>query len=147
MAIHKVGLDGGQSMDQQPVPAICLTAGVRPQSDMSKEPLMLPIHTILHPTDFSTPSKSAFDLACAVARDYDARLVVLHVQPPRMMGGEVHALITNPKEVEEELRAELDKLQPHDFSIPIERVLKQGDAATEILRMAKEISCDVIVMG
>ena len=31
---------------------------------------MLPIHTILHPTDFSARSKSAFDLACALARDY-----------------------------------------------------------------------------
>ncbi len=134
-------------MDQQPVPAICLTAGVRPQSDMSKEPLMLPIHTILHPTDFSTPSKSAFDLACAVARDYDARLVVVHVKPPQMMGGEVHALITTPEEVDRELRGELDKFQPHDASTKIERVLKEGDAGTEILRTAKEISSDVIVMG
>ena len=134
-------------MDQQPVPAICLTAGVHPQSDMSKEPLMLPIHTILHPTDFSTPSKSAFDLACAVARDYDARLVVVHVKPPQMMGGEVHALITTPEEVDRELRGELDKFQPHDASTKIERVLKEGDAGTEILRTAKEISSDVIVMG
>ena len=44
-----------------------LTAAVRPQSDMPKEPLMLPIHTILHPTDFSARARSAFDLACAVA--------------------------------------------------------------------------------
>jgi nucleotide-binding universal stress UspA family protein len=108
---------------------------------------MLPIHTILHPTDFSTRSKSAFDLACAVARDYDARLVVLHVKPPELMGGEVHALITTPAEVDRELRAELDKLQPHEPSTKIERVLKQGDAPTEILRLAKEISSDIIVMG
>jgi nucleotide-binding universal stress UspA family protein len=57
----------------------------------------LPIHTILHGTDFSERSKSAFALACAVARDYEARLVVLHVKPPRMAGGEVHALITRPQ--------------------------------------------------
>ncbi len=94
---------------------------------------MLPIHTILHPTDFSARSKSAFDLACAVARDYDARLVVVHVKPPRMMGGEVHALITTSEEVDRELRGELDKLQPPDDSTQIERVLKEGDAGTEIL--------------
>src|SRR5208283_3206266 len=64
------------------VPALCLTVAVRPQSDMPKEPLMLPIHTILHPTDFSARARSAFDLACALARDYDARLVVVHVKPP-----------------------------------------------------------------
>ncbi len=85
---------------------------MRPQSDKPKESLILPIHTILHPTDFSARARSAFDLACAVARDYDARLVVVHVKPPRMMGGEVHALITTPEEVDRELRGELDKLQP-----------------------------------
>ncbi len=108
---------------------------------------MLPIHTILHATDFSARARSAFDLACALARDYNARLVVIHVKPPRMMGGEVHALITTPEEVDRELRGELDKLRPHEASLKVERVLKEGDAGTEILRMAKETSSDVIVMG
>ena len=40
---------------------------------------MLPIHTILHPTDFSDRSACAFRVACALARDYNAHLVVLHV--------------------------------------------------------------------
>ena len=40
------------------VPALCLTVAVRPQSDMPKEPLMLPIHTILHPTDFSARAEA-----------------------------------------------------------------------------------------
>jgi nucleotide-binding universal stress UspA family protein len=40
---------------------------------------MAPIHTILHPTDFSERSDAALQLACALARDYGARLVVLHV--------------------------------------------------------------------
>jgi nucleotide-binding universal stress UspA family protein len=112
-----------------------------------QESAMLPIHTILHPTDFSVRAKSAFDLACAIGRDYEARVVVLHVEPPRMMGGEVHALITRPEEIDSELQAALDKLQPHDLDTKIERVLRKGDAAHEILRMAKEISSDVIVMG
>jgi nucleotide-binding universal stress UspA family protein len=112
-----------------------------------KEPALLPIRTILHPTDFSSRSKNAFELACALARDYGARLVVLHVKPPKFMGGEVHALITVAEEVDHELREELDKLQPHDACTNIERMLKQGDAGTEILRTAKEISCDLIVMG
>jgi nucleotide-binding universal stress UspA family protein len=108
---------------------------------------MLKIHMILHPTDFSTRSKNAFDLACAVARDYDARLVLVHIKLPLMRGDEVHGLITAPEEVDFELREELDKLQLHDASILVKRVLKQGDPATEILRTAKEISSGVIVMG
>ena len=72
---------------------------------------------------------------------------MIHVKPPRMMGGEVHALITTLEEVDRELRGELDRLQPPDDSTQIERVLEEGDAGTEILRTAKEISSDIIVMG
>jgi len=109
--------------------------------------MQLLIRTIVHPSDFSTRSNSAFSLACALAHDYGARLILLHVKPPRMAGGEVQALITRPEEVERELREELDKLQPHDASINIERVLREGDAATEILKLSKEVATDIIVMG
>ena len=37
------------------------------------------IKTILHPTDFSAPSLHAFKLACSIARDHAARVVVLSV--------------------------------------------------------------------
>ena len=46
---------------------------------------MLPVATILHPTDFSEHSESAFRLAYALAWDYKARLVLLHVLPPPMV--------------------------------------------------------------
>ena len=42
---------------------------------------MLPIHTILFPTDFSENAERAFPLACALARDCGARIVVLYVMP------------------------------------------------------------------
>jgi len=40
---------------------------------------MLPVHTVLFPTDFSEPSVSVFPIACALARDCGARLIVLYV--------------------------------------------------------------------
>ena len=40
---------------------------------------MLTVQTILHPTDFSERSQYALWLACALAQDYSARLIVLHV--------------------------------------------------------------------
>ena len=43
---------------------------------------MLPIRTILFPTDFSERSACAFPLACALARDYGAKLVLVHVVVP-----------------------------------------------------------------
>jgi len=40
---------------------------------------MLSIQTILHPTDLSPRSEYALQLACSLARDHGARLIVLHV--------------------------------------------------------------------
>jgi HlyD family secretion protein len=43
---------------------------------------MFPIKALLHPTDLTEASRHAFDLACQIARDRGARVVVLHVVPP-----------------------------------------------------------------
>jgi hypothetical protein len=37
---------------------------------------------ILHPTDYSEPSRQAFDLACQIARASSSRLVVMHAAEP-----------------------------------------------------------------
>lgn len=50
---------------------------------------MLAIRTILHPTDLSAGSAAAFRLACSLARDYGARLVVVTAYPPPLTGAEV----------------------------------------------------------
>src|SRR5947208_3270916 len=49
---------------------------------------MLPIKTILHPTDFSPHANDALQMACALARDYHAGLILLHVRstPPVPFG-------------------------------------------------------------
>jgi len=53
---------------------------------------MLSIRTILHPTDFSDHSALAFGVVCALARDYGACLVVLHVDLlPLLFFGEIVA--------------------------------------------------------
>jgi nucleotide-binding universal stress UspA family protein len=111
---------------------------------------MLPIHTILHPHDFSEHSDAAFALACSLARDYHAKLVLLHVVPPKFMGGEVHALITDTNEIHKELQERLDGLHPRrnvEQKIQIERILRDGDVTKTILKTAKEVSADIIVLG
>jgi nucleotide-binding universal stress UspA family protein len=52
---------------------------------------MLTIRAILVAADFSACSEDAFRLACALARDYRARLIVLHVAtpPPFVTPGEL----------------------------------------------------------
>ena len=84
---------------------------------------MLSIHTILHPTDLSPQSGPAFQVACALARDYVARLVVLHVKPPEIIYGEGCVLPPDPEVVRKELQEELDRLRPPDPAIRVWRLL------------------------
>jgi len=108
---------------------------------------MLAIRTVLHPTDFSERSEYAFRLACSLARDYGARFIVLHVaEPPAAIAGE-GVFIPSPEEDLEPLRERLLQLRPPDPKVPVEHRLVEGTAATEILRVAKETQCDVIVLG
>jgi nucleotide-binding universal stress UspA family protein len=106
------------------------------------------VHTILHPTDFSKSSTQAFHYACALARDCDARLVVLHsVEPAVAVIGEGMAV---PEEIEE-MRTlalqHLSELQPPDPEIHLDRILREGPATNVILDTADEFQADLIVMG
>ena len=97
---------------------------------------MLPIKTLLHPTDFTPASRQAFDMACRIARDRGARVVALHVvPPPNRHRAEVVA--GNPL-------ASLREIAP---DVPLDTRVEQGDPAGVILRVAEEIKCDLIVMG
>jgi nucleotide-binding universal stress UspA family protein len=108
---------------------------------------MLPIRTILHPTDFSPQSAAGYQMACALARDYGARLVLLHVHPVDMVYGEGYVLPPDPAAILEELRQELDRMPPPDPGVRVDRAIEDGDPVTEILETARETGCDLIVMG
>jgi nucleotide-binding universal stress UspA family protein len=109
---------------------------------------MLALHTILHPTDLSPLSDYAFRLACSLARDHGARLIVLHVRPPEILFAESpYVLPPDPAQVWEYWQEELCSLRPPDSIVAVEHLLKEGDPATEILSTAKANDCDLIVMG
>lgn len=104
--------------------------------------------TILHPTDFSECSGHAFEMACVVARDYGAKLLVQHVrQPPAAIQGEV---VVFPIEVPGETEAARDRLHavlPSESGIVVEHHLTVGDPVSEIVELASRKRCDLIVMG
>jgi nucleotide-binding universal stress UspA family protein len=104
------------------------------------------LRTILFPTDFSEPSRYAFSVACALARDYRARLLVLHVVPPPLFHGEVVARRQGDGFYEGHW-AELRKLQPPDPGVAVEYALEEGDAVEAILETARQSPCDLIVLG
>jgi nucleotide-binding universal stress UspA family protein len=109
---------------------------------------MLPIHTILHPTDFSEYSRSAFLLACSLARDYGARLIVLHVvETPTATYTEGGLMLAFPEGWRKNVQAQLEAVRPLDPTITVEHLLAEGGPAEEILNAAREIRADLIVMG
>lgn len=101
---------------------------------------MLPIRTILHPTDFSNRSENAFRLACALAGDYHAQLVLLHV-------ARRSTFFQISEEHEYDLLSRLWSLPVPDYLGPACRRLEEGSAADEILRVAEVVHADLIVMG
>jgi nucleotide-binding universal stress UspA family protein len=108
---------------------------------------MFAVKTILHPTDFSERSDVAFRFACALARDYGARLVVLHVVelPPVAFGEGV--MIPSPAIEREPLREQLRQRLSESPEVRGEARLAEGDPAPAILRAAKDVSADLIVLG
>lgn len=108
---------------------------------------MLPIHTILHPTDFSVGSNYALRLACAVARDSHARLILLHVfTPPPIINGEA-LLPPDPDVIKAELRSQLQALTLETGDLPVECRLDEGYPGSDIPRVARETKADLIVIG
>src|SRR4051794_20798730 len=98
---------------------------------------MLPIHTVLHPTDFSERSAFALRLACALARDYGARLVLLHVATPPMAIYTEGVAPLPQDEYQEGLEEKLHRLPVPDTLHVVYR-LEEGDPVTEILGVAQE---------
>jgi nucleotide-binding universal stress UspA family protein len=110
---------------------------------------MLPIRTILHPTDFSEHSRSAFQTACFLAHECAARLVVLHVvEPPATITGGTAA---GPLVAEElplhEAHQHLRGVRPLDPDLAVEHRLEVGYPAETILAVARQLRADLIVMG
>jgi len=103
-----------------------------------------PIHTVLHPTDFSLRSDRALELACSLVRDYGGRLVLLHVLPAPVAVG---PLSPDPDALRAGARNQLDQIAIPAHDVPVERRLAEGDPATEILRVSGEVAADLIVMS
>jgi nucleotide-binding universal stress UspA family protein len=109
---------------------------------------MLPIKTILHPTDLSEESQPAYRAACVVARDCRARVVVAHVMArPLYAYNDFGPLIPDQAIIEGELRESLRSLRPPRHGVAVEYRLCRGDPATEIVALANDLKSDLIVLG
>jgi nucleotide-binding universal stress UspA family protein len=105
------------------------------------------IRTILHPTDFSESAQPASRLALRLARDHGARLILLHVADPPVFYGELGMAIPVPEMQKGNLDKEQALLEKCAAGSGAECRVVEGAAAAEILRMAGDEPCDLIVMG
>jgi nucleotide-binding universal stress UspA family protein len=108
---------------------------------------MKTIQTILHPTDLTESAKPAYELAVRLAQALQARLIVLHVAAPPVLYGELGMTFPVPEMQKEILAADRIKLEGLAAGSGAECRVVEGVVAAEILRVAQEETCDLIVMG
>ena len=113
------------------------------------------IRSILLPTDFSQCAESALPYAASLARQMKARLVCLHVVET-LMPPVGYAAVAEPLpavdiggQLEESATRELPKLGAREecAGLDVEEVVTHGDAAGEIVRVARERDIDLIVIS
>jgi universal stress protein A len=107
--------------------------------------------SVLCPIDFSDASRVALRYATAIAEHFCGRLVLVTINDPLM--SEAAALTLGPawlpEDADRELRRFFDETFDHHPTAPIELVCEVGigKPAPEILRVAREYHCDLIVMS
>lgn len=101
---------------------------------------------ILFPTDFSTAGQTALELATSLARDRDAKLLIVHVEEPPVAygGGELYYGVLEPDR--QELQKMLAEVVPTDPAVGYEHRLVLGPPASAIVQIAEKEACDLIVM-
>jgi nucleotide-binding universal stress UspA family protein len=98
---------------------------------------------ILHPTDFSESSELACAKAVELAKQCGAKLTILHAYAnPALVEGAWPIPDPGP-----ELNEALSAVASDEPTVAIERVLRVGTAAEEIVEYARWHDCDLIVMG
>lgn len=115
---------------------------------------MIQMNTILHPTDFSDTSKHALKYAVSFAKEYDAKLIILHVIEEITTSLYLDMLQAPPltelmEEIETQSRKALEDILPPEVreSIKVEYLTRKGVPFLEIIRCAQENRADMTVCG
>ena len=106
---------------------------------------------ILVPTDFSSDSDQALRWGTSLAENYGAQLLLLHVLPPAVEGVSMHGSEGEQlmMDLEAKVEGQLQELVLEELQkgFPVDLKVGLGKPAEEILRVAREESVDLIVMG
>jgi universal stress protein A len=108
---------------------------------------------VLVPTDFSESARKALTYGAAFAGEFKADLLLLHVVETMTVGYASDLFPVPMAEVFQEMsgyaQAELAKLgeEIRTKGIPVRELVAQGKPSAEIIRVAREESIDLIVLG
>ena len=116
---------------------------------------MMEIRSILLPTDFSDCANYALSYATSFARAASASIICVHVIEP-VMPTVGYTGMTEPlpmadisEQLEDSAERELPKIGECEEceGLNVEEVIAHGDAASEIVRVAKERDVDLIIIS
>jgi nucleotide-binding universal stress UspA family protein len=112
---------------------------------------MVRIEKILCPVDFFSASERAVDYAIALAKNYEARLILLNVVTPVAPASYELPLNTGKiiDAMTESATARLKKLakRAEARKVPVETIVRVGEVDMEIREIAKDKKVDLITMG
>lgn len=129
------------------LPSQSPTATEVPSEAASPIPAAVPIQTILHPTDLSDRCAEAFRVACSLAKDHAARVIVVHVPEPVTAPVGMAPSPPLPEGFRGGMEEWLCRSHQSVPDVQMECRVEEGDVATGIVRAARATACDLIVMG
>ena len=104
---------------------------------------------ILHPTDFSEDSDLAFQLACSIARDQFASVVVVHVLPPEFCpdGQSNDVALDTDLPMVRDCHDNFCRMKAQAGDLPISFRIVRGYSVGAILNVAHEENADLMVIA
>lgn len=128
-----------------------LTADPKPavQCRPATKPPELKIRTILVPIDFSAPSEKALEYAAPLARQFNAKIVLLHVCQERFYGTEFAYLPIEESAVNWAATDRMKLIAEQKIAPELlgEIVVRHGVAFEEIAKVAKELDAELIIVN
>jgi nucleotide-binding universal stress UspA family protein len=120
-----------------PVPVLTIGPHIRRPAEISV------VHHLLAPCDLTPKSHPAVQFACALAREHNSQLTVLHV-----IGQANEGMKVDPERVKHEIREELARIVgKHAAGVDVRYRIEHGKITSTILDAATEIDADLIVLG
>jgi universal stress protein A len=111
------------------------------------QPLPLHLQSILVPVDFTATTEKALSYAASFAKLFGATVTLLHVKEPTYMPASESGVLVE-LESRSDVQKKLADLEGQlGAQVSCRTVIKDGNAELEILKVAEEVACDLIILS